>query len=302
MPTERWVFSSDDMRLGEFRCRPGDPMWDRTNLIGELGPVIAFPRTSVRIRHEGRPEVVSDPTLAVLYHARQPYRRGLVSPDGDRCSFIGFSEEIAAEVAADLDPTSADPRNFKFPFSIAPIDRSEHQLHQQLRSHAAAGDVVDDLFRETLYAMVSRVVKSAYAAAAAPGTRRRATARDHRAAVDAIREQIGRDVTITQSLDQLAATVNMSPFHLSRVFREQTGQSIHGYRTDIRLRASLEAIAAGVGLAEVAASTGFASHAHLTDRFRRAYGVSPQAWRTALGKRSETSRNMEARGRGASVA
>jgi AraC-like DNA-binding protein len=80
------------------------------------------------------------------------------------------------------------------------------------------------------------------------------------------------------------------------VFREQTGRSIHGYRTEVRLRASLGRIADGERLADVAAAVGFASHAHLTDKFRRAYGVSPHEWRAQ--KRT----NMEARSGEANVA
>jgi AraC-like DNA-binding protein len=237
-----------------------------------------------------------------MYHAGQPYRRGLVSPAGDRCSFIGFSHAIAAEAAADLDSRAADPLTYVFPFSFAPIDRTRHLLHQQVRTNAIGGELDGDAVRETLYAMVAEVVKAGYSAAGAQPARRSATIREHRDAVDSVRADIGRDLTMTSSLDELAATVHMSPFHLSRVFREQTGQSISAYRTDLRLRSSLEPIASGVGLASVAALTGFASHAHLSDRFRRAYGLTPQAWRSGLANPSEMRRIVEASGGQARIA
>ncbi len=80
--------------------------------------------------------------------------------------------------------------------------------------------------------------------------------------------------------------MHASPFHLSRVFREQTGSSLHAYRTEARLRAGLERIADGEGLAGLAADLGFASQAHLTDRFRRVFGVTPHAWRAGLHSRA----------------
>ena len=79
----------------------------------------------------------------------------------------------------------------------------------------------------------------------------------------------------------------VSPFHLVRVFRSVTGRPIHAYQTELRLRSSLPLIADGVPLADVAQQLGFASHSHLTDRFVRAYGLTPSRWR-------ETSKNMEA--------
>ena len=100
---------------------------------------------------------------------------------------------------------------------------------------------------------------------------------------------IGRCLESNVSLDGLAATAHMSPFHLSRIFRERTGRSIHAYRTEVRLRASLGRIADGERLADVAAAVGFASHAHLTDKFRRAYGVGPREWRDR-----QKRRNLEA--------
>ncbi len=293
---------ADDLQLGEFRCLPGDPVWTRSNQIAGPGPVIAFPRTLVRIRHEGRREVMADPTRAVLYHAGQAYRRRLVSPEGDACSFIGFSRQLAAEAAIAFDPAADDPATYRFPFSVAPVSTVVHELHQQLRGRAGQEIANADAWREALYWHVAQVVASGYEAAAVPKRRRAATSDLHAAAVDGVRAALNLDLSARLALDELAASVHLSPFHLSRVFRELTGTSINAYRTDVRLRASLDRIAAGSELSAVAAELGFASHAHLTDRFRRAYGVSPQAWRQGLRSRADLSRIMEARGVGARIA
>ena len=193
-----------------------------------------------------------------------------------------------------MDPAAADPDRYRFPFPVAPIDRHEHLLHQQLRG-TVLDDAERDVVRETLFGMVWRVVRAGYAAAGVNSTHRTTTVNEHREAVDAVRAELNRDLAARLLLDDLASAVHLSPFHLSRVFRQQTGQSIHAYRTDIRLRASLELIASGAGLADVALDTGFASHAHLSDRFRRAYGLTPQSWRDALNRGDQMSTIMEAR-------
>jgi AraC-like DNA-binding protein len=170
-------------------------------------------------------------------------------------------------------------------------------LHD-VRACASSGTGAADAIREALYWIVSRVVARGYGEYGGKPGRRPQTLRDHADAVDAVRVSLVRDLESRASLDDLAASVGVSPFHLSRLFRSHTGQSIHSYRTDARLRASLEPIASGVRIADVAAQLGFASQAHITDRFKRAFGVTPQAWRIGLRSGGEMSRIMEAsRGR-----
>jgi AraC-like DNA-binding protein len=77
------------------------------------------------------------------------------------------------------------------------------------------------------------------------------------------------------TLSTLSARLGCSPFHLCRVFREATGKTLHGYQTDLRLRAALEAIEGGARLTDVALEAGFSSHSHFTLAFRRAFGVPP---------------------------
>ena len=73
-----------------------------------------------------------------------------------------------------------------------------------------------------------------------------------------------------------------SPFHLARVFRSITGESIHEHRVGLRVRAALERIAAGEDdLTRLALDLGFGDHAHLTNTIRRELGRPPSALRVA---------------------
>jgi AraC-like DNA-binding protein len=78
------------------------------------------------------------------------------------------------------------------------------------------------------------------------------------------------------SLSELARAVFSSPFHLARVFRRETGTSLHGYQTRLRLSVALERLADGASdLTTLALDLGFASHAHFTDAFRRGFHPFP---------------------------
>jgi AraC-like DNA-binding protein len=281
MPAETtWItFTSPDIWLGEFRLPPDHRGWHEPNVISDRAPLIAFPRTAVRIGQEAKPWIVADPTRAALYPAGQPYRRELVSTEGDRCSFITFSRELAADAASSFDRRAHDPLTYRFPFVAAQVDTADYERHQRTRKLLADSKAEPGQIREELYGLLGRVVASGYAGRAASHAKPTMGARD---AVDAVRTAIGRDLSVTHSLDELGALACLSPFHLARVFRSVTGSSIHAHRTQVRLRSGLARIADGDSLADVAADVGFSSQAHLTDRFHREFGVAPHAWRREM--------------------
>jgi len=81
-------------------------------------------------------------------------------------------------------------------------------------------------------------------------------------------------------LDELATRTAVSVAHLCRVFRAVTGSSLHGRLERHRLTAALEAVRDPArDLTAVALDCGFSSHSHFTDRFRRAFGVTPSQFR-----------------------
>ena len=84
------------------------------------------------------------------------------------------------------------------------------------------------------------------------------------------------------SLDEVARAVNVSPFHLHRVFRETTGTTIRVYLEQLRLRTGLERVLDGEDdLAGLAHELGFSSHSHFTDRFHRSFGRTPSEVRAS---------------------
>jgi transcriptional regulator GlxA family with amidase domain len=84
------------------------------------------------------------------------------------------------------------------------------------------------------------------------------------------------------SLELISSRINYSPFHLCRIFRKYTGQSIRRYLNQLRLRAALEDVTqSGTDLTNLALRMGFASHSHFTEAFRKTFGVPPSTLRNA---------------------
>ncbi|GIE76614.1 AraC family transcriptional regulator [Actinoplanes philippinensis] len=114
------------------------------------------------------------------------------------------------------------------------------------------------------------------------GPRRPATAVAHRRLVADTRELLA-DGRHTAGLTALAAQVNASPHHLSRIFRAVTGQTLTEYRNRMRVRAVLADLQDGEDcLRTLAARYGFADQSHLTRVVRRHLGRPPSTVRSLL--------------------
>ena len=77
------------------------------------------------------------------------------------------------------------------------------------------------------------------------------------------------------SLDELSAIAGLSPYHLVRSFTRRFGLPPHAYQIHVRVERARAPLAAGVPLAAVAASVGFADQSHFTRHFRRIHNVTP---------------------------
>ncbi|HEU4320329.1 MAG TPA: AraC family transcriptional regulator [Acidimicrobiia bacterium] len=81
-------------------------------------------------------------------------------------------------------------------------------------------------------------------------------------------------------LAEVAHAVGYSSHHLSRSFRELTGETVSRRRMRLRLSNALSLILEGADdLATVAVESGFYDHSHMTNSFRRHYGDTPNGVR-----------------------
>jgi len=96
-----------------------------------------------------------------------------------------------------------------------------------------------------------------------------------RRAVEYINEHLAEDI----SLEALAGSVGLSPFHFSRLFKRSTGFAPHQYLIQRRVeRAKEMLLSSRITIAQVAVQNGFCDQSHLTAHFKRVYGVAPKAF------------------------
>jgi AraC-like DNA-binding protein len=80
----------------------------------------------------------------------------------------------------------------------------------------------------------------------------------------------------------LAAGVELSPYHLIKVFKDATGFPPHTWLVLERICRARHLLATGASPAQVSSAVGFADQAHLTRWFKRVTGVTPGAYRKSV--------------------
>ena len=102
----------------------------------------------------------------------------------------------------------------------------------------------------------------------------------HRAAIEAVKEAVASEPTHKWSLSELGRVANVSPFHLSRLFRSVVGTSVYDYVLRARLATALDLLVdTDMELTAIGLDSGFSSHSHFSARFRAFFGLTPTAFR-----------------------
>jgi len=277
--------------LAEFRCAPGDERWRSENVIGPR-PVAAFPLTSVVIRHAGHDAALANANHVVFYRGRERYRRELHDPRGDRCLFVAFEPAFAAALLA-AHGLGGD----EIPVAYGPSPARSY-LRLRVAAQAFANGHGEALaVEEAVCDALGSAVDAAAEVNGTPRATRRGTETRRGRLVEDAKLVLTERAVAHDSLAALAQRLHTSEFHLARVFRARTGFTLHGYRTQLRLRAALERLAQPSGdLSALAAELGFNSHSHFTGAFRATFGVPPSIVRESCGRRarSELRRILEA--------
>ena len=271
------------VQVSGFRVRVDDPRFTDSGPIERH--ILVFPRTSVRIAHTHRPPVVADPNSIMFYNRHQRYQRFPLSREGDRCDWFGVRDDVVTDMVSAFDPTARERPSAPYPFVWGTCSNELYLRQRKLTeilSRRAESDAcsIEEAVMGLLYAALSLAFRSPSTA----GARARASA--GRMLAEAARERITKSYQTSESLSDIGRELRVSPFHLSRVFRDHVGMTIHRYRTALRLRASLERLGPSRGyISDLALELGFASHSHFCEVFRKAFGCSPSRAHKELSRR-----------------
>jgi AraC-like DNA-binding protein len=197
----------------------------------------------------------------IFFEKGEEYRVSHPVSGGDDCTVFYFSDSLAGELIGD-----------SFRAHSVRVSAQVLLAQQKLRRRIQRGVMSPLQIEETALA----ILKSIGYTRREPGIIKR----ERRRLADETRVVLASCPSQSLTLGALARRVASSPFHLSRVFREEVGMPIHQYHLRLRLAVALEHLTSDDrALSSLALDLGFSSHSHFATLFKRFYGTPPSAFR-----------------------
>jgi AraC-like DNA-binding protein len=255
--SRRLLVETPELRVAEVRCSGQGARWSAPEPISGFGVVL--PRRGVFVRRVDGVERTVDPLTG--YVQRPDTEQQMAHPaGGDVCTSIW----LASPAARSGTGWTAGAVHVRPRIGLA---------HRLLVRRAAAGaDPVElvDLAGEIVAAVLG-----------GPAPERAGEAGEGSRTVDGAREILTAEPGCP--LPELARRLEVSPWHLSRMFHRTVGITLRRYRVRLRTTAALDLLAAEQhSLGEIAAAVGFADQAHMTRSLRAELGRSPGRLRALL--------------------
>jgi len=154
---------------------------------------------------------------------------------------------------------------------LCPDEQQRAALEEGLKNYELA--MADDRFgsetmRDTL--IMQLLVHIGRMAAAAPVESRSYDSKIEKA-LSYINENLAREI----SVDTLAEQVFLSRYHFMRLFKAQTGNTVHAYIRQKRLLQAARLIREGMPANRAASESGFSDYSAFHRAFRDSFGISP---------------------------
>ncbi|GLQ90213.1 helix-turn-helix domain-containing protein [Dyella flagellata] len=238
------------------------PRVDCGTVIGGEPARFIFTRRGSFMLHAGSRSWFARPGQAVLVAKGVEYHAS--HPDAESCNCC--TDVLISDEMLDMLGVRTDPGQ---PCRAFGHDLRFQKTHVEVLRGLLRGGDADDA-EEVLLDTLGYLIESHESRAPAADDIKvlRQVARVEAAIVGRAEENLG--------VDELAKVAGCSPFHLCRIFRACTGQSLRQFRMQQRLGSALGRLGDGErDLAALACDMGFNSHSHMTDAFRLVLGMSP---------------------------
>ena len=259
----RWIgcgITVTDVR-GEYEPFP----WCATSLTDSWAVVL--PRAGMyRRRYDGLEHIV-DVNTGFVRRPGEEVAMEMPIDQPDELTHIQLDEEVVDGLEA--------LHGARGPLRITADVELAHRLLRGRLAVAGDGFAIETAVADVLNAVVERPLHR-------PSFARPSTEAAHRRLVTDTCELL-HVADPALSLTELARALAVSPFHLTKVFRRVTGETISQYRARLRVHQVLERVSGGEdNLSLIAATTGFADHSHMTRTVVAHIGRTPSALRRLL--------------------
>lgn len=267
------VYQSKLVRMARWSCaghsrRPGESVPSREHTF-------AFVTGGLFRRHLGSTEVLAAPGDAIFFPRQSEYRTSHPSQGGDRGIGVRVDPESLEEILGRAGLGRKKPEALVSNRALLP-PRDVLRLRRLIVTLEGNEDSSLDAEETALLLLgeaAERMVDSGKA-----GAGRASTRQAHRRAVERVMEIVQARLHEKLRLEEIAREAAYSPYHLCRVFKGETGMTIHRYLNRQRLLMALERLGSEKSLAQLAVQLGFASQSHYAIVFKREFRSPPSAY------------------------
>ncbi len=263
--------------LGKFIASADDPGFVTSGPA--KGHLIVFPREEVAITQGTQRPFVANSTNVVLYNRGIDYRRHVIAEIGDHCDFLDVEDDVIAYWLKKVLGQTGTSWQAEQPFavSIAVASSRLFQTQGELFDLAHNSGDVEQINR-LVHSVLEQVV--ACTARTSHGIDYQTCRDEHWRLVFQAQRLICKDYAEPLTTERIARSLGVSRFHLCRIFRQNTGTTIHRYLNNLRLRKSTALLRYGkLNITSIAPHIGYSSHSHFSSSFRESFRMTPQQWR-----------------------
>ncbi len=212
----------------------------------------------------------------ILIGDHQPYSIAYAADRRAAIDFIYLDPDWLRLIAIDLCGTANAHVQLASDLKLA--DGVLEPMARSLLPRASAGRTAGTLERDCRAHLLAATLLERHALAL---PRRRVRARPlNQRSLERVMEYVEAHLLNEGGLAAMAGIAGLSTHHFLRSFRLATGLTPHQYLIAARIRrASVLLRETSLAITDIAAETGFASQAHMTQLFRRHLGTTPATWR-----------------------
>lgn len=274
-PVETLLFAGDIVKIGRFDCPAHHPCFARTAPLDN--DLFVFTRKPLWWRRgEGAYRFI-EPGAALLHRAGHEVERRNAEGHGDFTDWFAIRSDVFVETIDRHGLTYEDVTEKPIALVTDPRFRlRETQLIISLQSDQPDRLAIDEAALALFDTVCAGLSQRPPEATNQQTLERRRRLVDKTRALLASLDVEGHTGECNPGLDQIAAAVGASVYHLCRVFRAECGMTLHAYRQRQRLGRAIERMTESrQDLTRLAHSLGYSSHSHFSRVFRQHLGVSP---------------------------
>jgi AraC-like DNA-binding protein len=252
---EVWpLFSAPSVRIDSWQCRT-EPA-GHTAVLCQPWPVVAFVHAGACLLHRDEGESLLDAATPFAIAAGQPHRMSRVEADAPHGSSIAVHPEVAAAICLRQPPST--------------LGATAAYVVQRLLLRRLLAGAPDD--PQAIESIALRIYARTHAASLST----RPEPHWRRDYVIGAQTLMADRYVDPPTLPDLASSAGVSLFHFCRTFKARTGLGVSRYVHRLRLRRSLDSVAAPeTNLSDLAAELGYSSHSHFAKAFRSEFAISP---------------------------